>query len=258
MPAELWDSILRIVLVLVLCTIMASITYLKKLLTLTGSISAFGVGVVIGTFGDVFWLILLLLFLLSSFAATRYKFATKEAWGVQEGVKGERKGSNVIAHGLVPAMIGVLAFLSRGFELPLLPTEITGLIFISAIAVAAADTLASEMGILSDKTYLITTLERVKPGTNGGVSWFGQMWAFFGALFTSVFGWLILHPFTKTLTQAFTIIWIPVLVGFLGCQIDSVLGATLERKGVLSKDTNNLVTIAIGAIIAVLLTTLVI
>ncbi|MCK4444841.1 MAG: DUF92 domain-containing protein [Thermoplasmata archaeon] len=258
MPAELWDSILRIVVVLVLCSIMASITYLKKLLTLTGSISAFGIGVVIGIFGDVFWLILLLLFLLSSFAATKYKFATKEAWGVQEGVKGERKGSNVIAHGLVPAMIAILAFLSRGFDLPLLPTEITGLIFISAIAVAAADTLASEMGILSDKTYLITTLERVKPGTNGGVSWFGQMWAFFGALFTSIFGWLILNPFTDTLTLAFTVIWIPLLVGFVGCQIDSVLGATLERKGVLSKDTNNLVTIAIGAIIAVLLTTLVI
>jgi uncharacterized protein (TIGR00297 family) len=254
---EVWESVVRIGIVLVLCSILASITYYRKLLTTTGSVAAFGVGVLIGVFGDVVWLILLLLFLLSGFAATKYKFAAKEAWGVQEGVKGERKATNVIAHGLIPVVIAVLAFLSRYFSLPLLPTEITGLIFISAISVAAADTLASEIGILSDKTYSIISGQRVSPGTNGGVSWFGQMWAFFGAAFTSIFGWLILHPSSDTLGPGFWIVWIPILVGFVGCQIDSVLGATLEERGVLNKDTNNLVTIAIGAIMAVLLTALV-
>jgi uncharacterized protein (TIGR00297 family) len=254
---EVWESVVRIGIVLLLCIILASITYYRKLLTLTGSVSAFGVGVLIGVFGDVVWLILLLLFLLSGFAATKYKFTAKEAWGVQEGVKGERKGRNVIAHGLIPVVIAVLAFLSRYFSLPLLPTEITGLIFISAISVAAADTLASEIGILSDKTYSIVSGQKVSPGTNGGVSWFGQMWAFFGAAFTSIFGWLILHPFSDTMQAGFWIIWIPVLVGFVGCQIDSVLGATLEERGILNKDTNNLVTIAIGAIIAILLAALV-
>jgi uncharacterized protein (TIGR00297 family) len=254
---EVWESIVRIGIVLLLCIILASITYYRKLLTLTGSVSAFGVGVLIGVFGDVVWLILLLLFLLSGFAATKYKFAAKEAWGVQEGVKGERKGRNVIAHGLIPVVIAVLAFLSRYFSLPLLPTEITGLIFISAISVAASDTLASEIGILSDKTYSIVSGRRVSPGTNGGVSWFGQMWAFFGAAFTSIFGWLILHPFSDTMEAGFWIVWIPILVGFVGCQIDSVLGATLEERGVLNKDTNNLVTIAIGSILAVLLAALV-
>jgi uncharacterized protein (TIGR00297 family) len=257
MPVEVWESVVRIGIVLLLCGVLASITYYKKLLTLTGSVSAFGVGMLIGVFGDIVWLILLLVFLLSGFAATKYKFAAKEAWGVQEGVKGERKGGNVIAHGLIPAVIAVLAFLSRYFNLPLLPTDITGLIFISAISVAAADTLASEIGILSDKTYSIISLNKVSPGTNGGVSWFGQMWAFFGAAFTSIFGWLILHPFSDTLAESIWIVWIPILVGFLGCQIDSVLGATLEERGVLNKDTVNLVTIAIGAIIAVLLSALV-
>ena len=254
---EVWESVVRIGIVLFLCSVLASITYMRKLLTLTGSVSAFGVGVLIGVFGDVVWLILLLFFLLSGFAATKYKFATKEAWGVQEGVKGERKGMNVIAHGLIPSVIAVLAFLSRYFNLPLLPTDITGLIFISAISVAAADTLASEIGILSDKTYSIISGRRVSPGTNGGVSWFGQLWAFFGAAFTSIFGWLILHPFSDTLAAGIWIVWIPILVGFMGCQVDSVLGATLEERGVLNKDTNNLVTIAIGSIVAILLVALV-
>lgn len=251
----IWEIIIKLIIVLMLCSLMASITYYRKMLTLTGSISAFGVGMVIGVMGDLVWLIVLLVFLLSSFAATRYKFAAKVAWGVQEGVKGERGGGNVLAHGLIPAVIAVIAFLSRGLHLPLLPTEITGLIFISAISIAASDTLASEIGILSDKTYSIITGERVRPGTNGGVSWFGQMWAFFGAIYTSIIGWLILNPFSDTLSPGVWIIWIPVVVGFLGCQIDSVLGATLEERGLLNKDTTNLVTIAIGVIIAILLYT---
>lgn len=254
-PVDAWPLVLEIIVVLILCTVMALITYIQKLLTLTGSISAFGVGTVIGIFGDVVWLVLLLVFLLSSFAATKYKFATKEAWGVQEGKKGERKGSNVLAHGLVPAIVAVLAFLSVEMKLPFLPAEITGLIFISAISVAAADTLASEIGVLSDKAYSIISFERVRPGTNGGVSWFGQMWAFFGAMYTSVIGWLILHPFSNTLVDEIWIIWIPIVVGFVGCQVDSVLGATLETRGTLNKDTNNLITIGIGAILAVLLYT---
>ncbi len=253
MPPEIWGPVLEIVIVLALCSVMSLITYFKKMLTLTGSVSAFGVGVIIGVFGSVMWLILLLVFLLSSFAATKYKFAAKEAWGVQEGRRGERKGGNVLAHGLIPAVISIIAFLTVRFDLPLLPTGITGLIFISAISVAAADTLASEIGVLSDKTYSIITRERVRPGTNGGVSWFGQMWAFFGAAYTSIIGWLILHPFSDTLADSIWIIWIPIVVGFVGCQIDSVLGATLEARGVLNKDTNNLVTIAMGAILAVLL-----
>ncbi|MFQ6060877.1 MAG: TIGR00297 family protein [Thermoplasmata archaeon] len=251
----IWETIVGLIAVLILCIAMTLIIYFKRMLTFTGSVSAFGVGMVIGVLGDIVWLILLLVFLLSSFAATKYKFATKEAWGVQEGLKGERGGRNVLAHGLVPALIAVIAFLSRDLHLPLLPTEVTGLIFISAISIAASDTLASEIGVLSDNTYLITTWEKVRPGTNGGVSWFGQMWAFFGATYTSVIGWLILHPFSDTLSAGIWIVWIPILVGFLGCQIDSVLGATLEERGHLNKDTNNLVTIAIGVIISILLYT---
>ncbi len=55
---EVWESVVRIGIVLFLCSVLASITYMRKLLTLTGSVSAFGVGVLIGVFGDVVWLIL--------------------------------------------------------------------------------------------------------------------------------------------------------------------------------------------------------
>jgi uncharacterized membrane protein len=39
-------------------------------------------------------------------------------------------------------------------------------------------------------------------------------------------------------------------MGFTGCQIDSIIGATLENRGYVSKLTNNLMSIALGTIIA--------
>jgi uncharacterized membrane protein len=46
---------------------------------------------------------------------------------------------------------------------------------------------------------------------------------------------------------------IPVAIGFLGCQIDSVLGATLERRGLVDKKTVNLVATTSGAILCYLI-----
>ena len=83
--------------------------------------------------------------------------------GVQEGKKGERTHKNIIANGLVPVLVVVISFLTGEQN-----SMLAGVAFLSAISVAAADTTASELGVLSPRTYLITTLERVPPGTDGG------------------------------------------------------------------------------------------
>jgi uncharacterized membrane protein len=36
---------------------------------------------------------------------------------------------------------------------------------------------------------------------------------------------------------------LPMLIGFLGCHIDSVLGATLQRKKLISNDTVNFLSV---------------
>jgi uncharacterized membrane protein len=46
---------------------------------------------------------------------------------------------------------------------------------------------------------------------------------------------------------------LPMAIGFLGCQIDSVIGATLERRGIVNKKTNNLISTVSGAILAYLI-----
>ena len=40
---------------------------------------------------------------------------------------------------------------------------------------------------------------------------------------------------------------VPVLTGFLGCNVDSLIGATWERDGKISKLGNNMVSMAVAA-----------
>src|SRR2546422_9378561 len=182
MPLDFVSSVLVST---VLTGALSALAYWRDVLTWDGSLAAFVVGMVIGIFGDVTWLFLLLFFLLSSFLATRYRFALKEALGVQEGVRGERKSTNVIANGFAPMAVAAISLtMPASF-----PKIISGVIFLSALSVAGADTLASEIGVLSRKTVLITTGEPVPPGTDGGVSRLGQLWAVGAAAYTSRAAW---------------------------------------------------------------------
>ena len=237
-----------------LCGVLCALAYREEVLTLDGTVAAFFVGLVIGIFGDVTWLLLLLFFLLSSFVATRYRFALKEAMGVQEGAKGERRASNVLANGFAPMAAAVLSFALPGW----LPRMASGVVFLSALAVAGSDTLASEIGVLSRKAVLITTFKPVTPGTDGGISLLGQACAVLAALYTALFGWLVLGVVARTYALDPTVpvgasyLLIPAVLGFVGCQIDSVVGATLERRGWVNKKTTNLIATSAGAVLAYL------
>lgn len=229
-----------------LCTIIGVIAYWKHVLDVEGTIAAFLVGFPIGV-ASLPWLALLLIFLISSFGATKFKFEVKKRLGVQEGKKGERGWKNVVANGAVPMAIAILYSLSiEGLK------ETLVLLYLTALAVAASDTLASEIGVLSDKVYLITNFRRVRQGTNGGISLLGEIWALNGSVFVGVIGLGFLAAFGEVEFNIFYVFLISGL-GFLGCQIDSLLGATLENKGLLTKGTNNLLsiasTIAIAAVI---------
>lgn len=238
--------------IIVLCAVLSALAYVKSVLTWDGSVAAFGVGLLIGVLGDVTWLLLLLLFLLSSFLATRYRFALKEALGVQEGRRGERRSSNVLANGVAPMAVAALSFFSI-----LIPRELSGLVFISVLAVAGADTLASEIGVLSPNAYLISTGEKVPPGTDGAISLLGEASALVAAAYTALFGWLVLGilapvaSLPATMPNGSALLFIPMVVGFLGCQIDSVLGATLERRGIIGKRSVNLIATSLGGAVAV-------
>ncbi len=234
-------------LVIGICIVLCLLAYHKDLLTLSGSIMAMIFGIIIGLAGGITWILLLFVFLITSFAATRYKFNVKKKKGIQEGKRGERTWVNVVANGIVPLTIAILTLDILPFQS--LDKATGSVLFLCAVAVAAADTLASELGVISNKTWLITTMKPVKAGIDGGISLLGQASAAAAATYTAVIGYLIF-----VLIDGLALNWLHIIliidIGFLGCQIDSVIGATIETKGYVSKLTNNLLSISIGTIIA--------
>lgn len=227
-------------------------TYRKDMLNATGAFTAFAMGALIVLFTNFLWLLLLFALLGLGSAATRFRFSEKKARKVSEKQGGRRSTRNVVANGLAPALLAVFA--------PLIGdtwgANVAAVAYVSAIAVAAADTFASEFGSLAKRVYLITTFRAVPAGVDGGVSLPGQVAALAGGLAISLLGALFLGVLTlgdlRMSVNAWTLL-LPVAMGFLGCQVDSVLGATLEGDGLFTKEETNLLSISAGAALGLVL-----
>lgn len=213
--------------------------------------AAFGVAIVV--FVGFPYLALLILFVVASVLATRFRFEEKARRNVQEGTHGERGVSNVLAHILIPTGLAV------GGGWPGSPVAATAVpvLFASALAFGAADTFASEFGVLSGRARSILTLRPVPAGTNGGVSPLGELYALVGAGTTAVVGLGVFAVFRTPIGGAATFVPIVLAAGFLACQVDSVLGELLENRGFLTKGSTNFlgmlsaVGIALGLLVAI-------
>lgn len=237
---ELW---MEIVAVLALSALLSLLAYRLDLLTKSGCISAAAVGIIIGACGSLSWLILLIVFTLLGFAATLAGLSKKKEKGLQEGTHGERDYRNVLGVALPCCVFAFINLITQDSHYYLMMIG-----YISTIAVAAADTAASELGTKDERVYLITTFKRVKPGTDGGISPRGTLVSLVASVIVTIVGWLVIN---RSLDDIF--ILIPMAAGFIGCMLDSVVGATLETWGYVNKYQNNCITGIAGAAIGVLI-----
>lgn len=224
---------------LALCLSLA--VYKFGLLTRSGCIGAFAIGFAIGALGSVWWLALLIVFALLGFGATVVGLSKKKSKGLQEGDHGERSYKNILGVAIPPLFIAILNQLFPGNE------DIFSIAYIATIAVAGADTAASELGVKDSKVWLITSFRRVEPGTDGGVSVMGTLISATASVAVSLIGYLfIFHTLDLYVV-------IPAVCGFVGCVADSYFGATLETWGYMSKYANNCSTGIIGGLLSILL-----
>jgi uncharacterized protein (TIGR00297 family) len=186
-------------------------------------------------FAGLSWFILLLAFYLLGGAFTRYGYSQKHKLGIAQSHGGRRGYKNVYSNSLVPLVLAI-CFGVYG-------NDVFIFAFIASVATANGDTLASEIGETSrSKPRMITTLKETEPGVDGGVTPLGEAASLAGAI---IIGLLATG---MGMAGVFGIV-VAAIGGFLGTNFDSLLGATLQSRGILSNNGVNLVATAFGALV---------
>ncbi|MFA6226514.1 MAG: TIGR00297 family protein [Methanoregula sp.] len=206
-----------------------------KTADLSGLFSAALVGIILLVFANPQWFMIMLTFFILGSVATRYKFEYKKRIGVEQGRGGARGYRNVFANGIVAAAAAVLYGV---FQQPIFIV-----MYVGCVATAAADTLASEIGVTGGIPYMITTLRKVPIGTNGGITLVGESVALLGGLVVALVAFLL------------GVISLPVVAvcafaGFVGANIDSVVGAVFENRGIWGNAGTNLIATIGGGLVA--------
>lgn len=182
-------------------------------------------------------LALLALFFGLGTAASGWRVADKRRLGLAEENRGRRTAGQVVANAGVAGLLGLLAWQWP----PAAP--LARLMLAGSFAAATADTLASELGnVYGRRYYNILTLKPDTRGLNGVISLEGTALGLagtailaaaycLGAGWGSAFGWLL-------------------VAGTAGNLADSVLGATVERRGLLGNNAVNFLNTLTGALVA--------
>ncbi len=171
---------------------------------------------------------------LMTWISTRFGYRRKLALGLAEHREG-RNSWQVLANLAVPALCSVL-FSTTGNRTWVVAA-------LGALAESATDTVASEIGQYHrQNARMITTWKRVPAGTDGGITLPGSLAGLAAGLVVVAVGTVGgMIPQSQ--------IWIPATAGFGGMLIDSVLGATLQRRGWINNQTVNfLATLAAAAL----------
>lgn len=228
-----------IVMIEVIITAILSVeVYKLHCVSKDGAIASLIVGVLLAFFGNVGAFFIMTLFVIVSFFATMRDIDKKIEMGLQEGQFGERRWRNVAAVAFPPVLLTIIHHFTDMDE------TLYVIMFLTTVAVAGADTIASEIGVRDPKTYMITTLKPTVPGTNGGVSRLGTLASLIASFVIALVGWAVM---TSGIDLLFLI---PFAFGMFGNILDSLFGAWFENRGWISKFTNNWTTELIAGLLA--------
>ena len=227
--------------VLLFSFMLGYLSYRARVADVSAMLSATLLGVVIIVSSDIKWFFILLAFFLLGSIFTRYKYNFKFAQGIAEGKGGVRGYKNVFSNSLAALALALAygIFPSHG--------QVLMAAYLGSVATACGDTLASEIGeTYKGEPRMITTFKKARPGTDGAISILGEGASLFGSSVIALLAF-VLVPIDISLV--FTVI----AGGFIGTNIDSVLGATLQQKGYLTNNGVNLFATISGAVVSGLL-----
>jgi len=245
LPLEITTT--RIGVALGLTVLLGYVSFALETASLPGMLTGVLLGLLTIVLGDYGWFAMLIAFFGIGGLASKFRYDRKLSRGIAEENEGARGTGNVLANSLV----ALVAVLGAAASQPLdVPEELFFFAFAGAVGAALADTLSSEIGGLYDNPRLITTLQVVEPGTDGAVTWQGEVVGLCGAAIVAGIALLGFDGITAVGAGAI------VAAGAAGMTVDSLLGATIEGWLCGNQGVNFLATLAAalaGAALAVAL-----
>ncbi|WP_406658322.1 DUF92 domain-containing protein [Methanolobus sp. ZRKC2] len=225
---------------LIFSLVLGYLAYRTKIADLSALFSAALLGVLIIVFSEIFWFILLLTFFILGGIFTKYKYKYKESIGLAQSKGGVRSYENVFSNSTAALVLAILYGIYPQYA------ELIIFAYLGTVATATGDTLASEIGTTAhSQPIMITTLKPTQTGVDGAVTVLGEIAALLGSM---VIG--ILPVLFCRVEDASMVILITTAGGFLGTNVDSLLGATLQKRGMLSNSGVNFVATFAGALIS--------
>ncbi len=215
----------------------------KKLLTPLGYFNAWILGVIVwGTLSWQGYAVVMFYFLVGS-GVTKIGMAEKEAAGIAEKRSGVRGPENVWGS----ALIATFCALGTLFvDAPWIPLLLLG--YVASFSTKLSDTTASEVGkAYGKRTFLITTLKPVSPGTEGAISLEGTLAGMVASAIIALVGYLV------GLVNLMGIVYC-IVAAFIATNLESLIGATIqENLEWMTNEIVNIINTFIGAIVAILL-----
>lgn len=214
-----------------------AMSYYKSKLTLPAVFTAAIVGYLVYAGAGLTALAMLVTFFVAGTWATKHQWKKKEALKLAEKRSGARNTMQVIANGGVASLLGALILING-------PDETLYMLMIAAsLSSATADTLSSELGNVYGKRYFsILNFKKEERGKDGVISLEGTLAGAAGSILISLV-YAAGFGFSSN-------IFVIVIAGIAGNIFDSLLGATLQRKGYISNDMVNLLNTLFAALLA--------
>ena len=216
--------------------------YKTPIMTRNGWISAGALGTILwGCIGFLGW-ISVVIYLILGTLVTKVGFQYKQNIGIAEKRGGRRGPENVWGSAATGVVFAIM------IKLNILNQSILEVAFAASFAAKLADTFGSEIGKrFGRNTFLITTLQKVKKGTEGGISLEGTFASFFGSCLMSYF--MLLLGIISTKGHFFIVL----ISGFIATLAESIIGERYQEKYHLSNEFVNFIQTTLSSIISIFL-----